>query len=192
MHAKQQSLEQQAVDLLADDIQVTDLTARHIRIDDYIIRPLTVKDNAAIAAVIRIVSAEYGLTPDKGYGVADPTLDDLFAVYSQPRAQYWVIEWQGQVIGGAGYAPLSGAPAICELQKMYFLPKARGCGLAKQLAALCFAQAKADGFTQCYLETTACLGEAVVFYERLGFRYLAGPLGSTGHDACEIQMILAL
>ena len=32
----------------------------------------------AIANVIRQVSAEYGLTADKGYTVADPNLDELY------------------------------------------------------------------------------------------------------------------
>lgn len=41
------------------------------------LRPLTERDNAAIAQIIRDVSAEYGLTADKGYTVADPNLDAL-------------------------------------------------------------------------------------------------------------------
>lgn len=36
------------------------------------VRRITTADNAAIARVIRQVSAEYGLTADKGYTVADP------------------------------------------------------------------------------------------------------------------------
>lgn len=47
------------------------------------LRKLTVADNPAIAHVIRQVSAEYGLTADKGYTVADPNLDKLYQVYSQ-------------------------------------------------------------------------------------------------------------
>lgn len=38
------------------------------------LRRITAQDNAAIAGVIRQVSAEYGLTADKGYTVADPNL----------------------------------------------------------------------------------------------------------------------
>ena len=47
-------------------------------------RRITEQDNPAIAAVIRTVSAEYGLTADKGYTVADPNLDELFQLYNQP------------------------------------------------------------------------------------------------------------
>lgn len=49
-----------------------------------VMRRLTLQDNPAIARVIRQVSAEYGLTADKGYTVADPNLDELYQVYSQP------------------------------------------------------------------------------------------------------------
>ena len=98
-------------------------------------RRITEQDNPAIAAVIRTVSAEFGLTADKGYTVADPNLDELFKLYSQPGHAYWVIEQDGQVVGGGGVAPLScSEPDICELQKMYFLPSVRGQGLAKKLA----------------------------------------------------------
>jgi putative acetyltransferase len=69
-------------------------------------RRITEQDNPAIA-VIRTVSAEYGLTADKGYTVADPNLDELFQLYSQPGHAYWVIEQNGQVVGGGGVAPLS-------------------------------------------------------------------------------------
>lgn len=70
------------------------------------LRRISADDNAAIANVIRQVSAEHGLTADKGYTVADPNLDELFQVYSQPGAAYWVVELNGEVVGGGGVAPL--------------------------------------------------------------------------------------
>ena len=116
-------------------------TATPIRL---LVRPITVADNLAIANVIRDVSAEFGLTADKGYTVSDPNLDHLFELYSQPRSAYWVIEVDGNIAGGGGVAPLSGGEAdLCELQKMYFLPILRGKGLAKQLALQAFAFASA-------------------------------------------------
>ena len=85
-----------------------------------VMRRLTQQDNPAIARVIRQVSAEYGLTADKGYTVADPNLDELYQVYSQPGHAYWVVEYDGEVVGGGGIAPLAGSESdICELQKMY-------------------------------------------------------------------------
>lgn len=154
------------------------------------LRRLTAQDNPAIAAVIRQVSAEYGLTADKGYTVADPNLDELYQLYSQPGHAYWVVEQDGKVVGGGGIAPLAcSEPDICELQKMYFLPSIRGQGLAKKLALMALEHAREQGFKRCYLETTAFLKEAIGLYERLGFKHIDGPLGCTGHVDCEVRML---
>lgn len=160
--------------------------------EEYVLRPLTKADNSQVADVIRKVSAEYGLTADKGYGVADPTLDDMYSVYDQQGAAYWVVEYQSEIVGGGGFAPLAGEPNVCELQKMYFLPQTRGHGLAKRIVALSLQLAKQFGYQQCYLETTECLREAVGLYEKLGFEHLDAPLGQTGHDACEVVMLKTL
>lgn len=157
------------------------------------LRPLTERDNAAIARVIRDVSAEYGLTADKGYTVADPNLDALYALYSQPRHAYWVVENHGNVVGGGGVAPLVGGEAdICELQKMYFLPVARGKGLARLLAHQAMDFAREHGFQRCYLETTGFLTAAIALYQRLGFAHIDRPLGCTGHVDCEVRMLKTL
>ncbi|UTV27375.1 bifunctional helix-turn-helix transcriptional regulator/GNAT family N-acetyltransferase [Photobacterium atrarenae] len=157
--------------------------------DGYVIRPLTPLDNAATAAVIRRVSAEYGLTTDKGYGVADPILDRMSEVYQADGSAYWVIEYQRRILGGGGIAPLAGEATLCELQKMYFLPELRGRGLARKLAVKALRFARAQGYRGCYLETTANLGEAIALYESLGFVQIPQALGSTGHDACEVRML---
>lgn len=157
------------------------------------IRRLAHADNPAIAGVIRRVSAEYGLTADKGYTVADPNLDELYQLYSQPGHAYWVVEQSGIVVGGGGVAPLTcSEPDICELQKMYFLSSVRGQGLAKKLALMALDHAREQGFTRCYLETTAFLKEAIGLYEHLGFAHIREPLGCTGHVDCEVRMLKVL
>ncbi|MFQ2285121.1 bifunctional helix-turn-helix transcriptional regulator/GNAT family N-acetyltransferase [Aeromonas dhakensis] len=168
--------------------------SRARRQQGYRIRPIIPADNPAIAAVVRAVSAEYGLTADKGYGVADPNLDFLHETYLGERSRYWVIEGpDGSILGGGGIAPLAGEEGqVCELQKMYFMPSLRGLGLGRRLVLQALDEARALGYQRCYLETTAVLREATALYESLGFEHLPGPLGSTGHDACEICMVLAL
>lgn len=100
----------------------------------YRIRPIQASDNTQIAQIIRTVSSEYGLATESGFAVADPILDNLYAVYSQPHAQYWVIENdQGQLFGGGGLSVLQGESHILEIQKMYFLPEIRGLVLQKFL-----------------------------------------------------------
>ncbi|WP_108649295.1 bifunctional helix-turn-helix transcriptional regulator/GNAT family N-acetyltransferase [Dongshaea marina] len=160
----------------------------------YRIRAICEQDNPAIAKVIRAVSAEYGLTADRGYGVSDPNLDCLYQSYQGEGSRYWVIEnSKGEILGGAGIAPLSGeAGKICELQKMYFMPELRGLGLARRLVLEALDYALKSGYQSCYLETTSCLKEATALYEKLGFEHLDGPLGDTGHSDCEICMIRSL
>lgn len=165
-------------------------TATPVRL---LVRPITADDNAAIANVIREVSAEHGLTADKGYTVSDPNLDVLYQLYSLPRSAYWVIEVDGQIAGGGGIAPLQGGEVdICELQKMYFLPVLRGQGLAKCLALQALEFARQQGFRCCYLETTASLTQAIGLYEHLGFEHIDQPMGTTGHVDCEVTMLKTL
>ncbi|AXV35848.1 bifunctional helix-turn-helix transcriptional regulator/GNAT family N-acetyltransferase [Aeromonas hydrophila] len=168
--------------------------SRARRQQGYRIRPITAADNPQIAAVIRAVSAEYGLTADKGYGVADPNLDRLHETYQGAQSRYWVIEGpDGTILGGGGIAPLAGEEGqVCELQKMYFMPSLRGLGLGRRLVLQALDEARTLGYQRCYLETTAVLREATALYESLGFEHLPGPLGCTGHDACEICMVLTL
>ncbi|OTG65072.1 GNAT family N-acetyltransferase [Acinetobacter silvestris] len=156
----------------------------------YQLRLIQAKDNPKIAEIIRDVSKEFGLAAESGFAVADPILDNLFEVYSQPHSQYWVVEnKQGQILGGGGLSPLAGDNSILEIQKMYFLTEVRGFGFAKQILENGFKFAQQNNFKSCYLETTKDLWQAVKLYEKLGFEYLKQPKGNTGHShACEIWM----
>lgn len=78
-------------------------------------RPITPADNNAIAQVIRRVSAESGLTADKGYTVSDPNLDHLYELYSQPRSAYWVIKLHGQLAGGGGVGAGAARADVCHI-----------------------------------------------------------------------------
>ncbi|RKG30904.1 GNAT family N-acetyltransferase [Acinetobacter tianfuensis] len=160
----------------------------------YSIRPIQKQDNASIADVIRQVSKEFGLAPESGFAVADPILDDLYTVYQQPNARYWVIQDEsGTIFGGGGISPLKGDADLLEIQKMYFNEVIRGQGFAKQLLELAFIFAKSTKAQACYLETTQSLWQAVKLYEKLGFKHLEAPKGNTGHShACEIWMLKTL
>lgn len=161
---------------------------------EYQIRLLTPADDEKMADIIRVVSAEYGLSEAKGYGVADLSKITLTDVYLSDKACYWVICSHGKVLGGGGIAPLSGSDdgKICELQKMYFLPELRGKGLAKRLTIQALNFARSQGYCQCYLETTACLKEAIDLYLSVGFEHIPASMGNTGHDACELPMLINL
>ncbi|WP_335955744.1 GNAT family N-acetyltransferase [Acinetobacter guillouiae] len=160
----------------------------------YQIRTIQIQDNPSIAQVIREVSKEFGLAPESGFAVADPILDDLYQVYAQPNAQYWIIEdADGRVVGGGGLSPLQGDATVLEIQKMYFLPELRGLGFAKKILEKCFEFAQQQGFQSCYLETTQDLWQAIKLYEKLGFEHLSQPKGNTGHShVCEVWMLKIL
>ena len=88
-----------------------------------ILRKISVNDNEAIAKIIREVLVELGV-PKVGTAYADPELDTMFSTYQKARSAYFVIEVDGQLLGGGGIAPLAGGPEeICELQKCISSPK---------------------------------------------------------------------
>ncbi|PUZ22657.1 GNAT family N-acetyltransferase [Chitinophaga parva] len=150
------------------------------------IRSIAPGDNAALAHIVRAALREHNMAKP-GTVYTDESTDHLYELYQAPRAAYFVAEENGEILGGAGIGALEGD--VCELQKMYLAPAARGKGLGKKLILQSLAFAKANGYTQCYLETSPELAQAVKVYAHLGFRDLPGPLGNTGHFGCDRWMI---
>lgn len=159
---------------------------------DFIIRPIEAGDNPEIARIIRATLEEFGAN-HPGTVYFDKSTDHLFELFNTPLAAYWVIEDESGMVGGGGIFPTKGLPdKTCELVKLYLLPRARGKGLGKVLLEKCHRQALDWGFTQIYLETMPELTIAVPLYEKMGYTYLDGPLGETGHFGCAIQMLKPL
>ena len=157
-----------------------------------IIRKVLPEDNAALAVVIRSVLVELGV-PKVGTAYEDPELDNMFSTYDKARNAYFVVEEDGEILGGAGIAPLAGEhPSICELQKMYFSPATRGLGLGKQMMDSCLAFAKENNYSLCYLETLPYMKAAQKLYCKTGFDYIDGPMGNTGHTSCNVWLTKSL
>ncbi|MBE7641216.1 GNAT family N-acetyltransferase [Salegentibacter sp. BLCTC] len=153
------------------------------------IREIQKEDNQQVAKVVRKVLLEMGV-PKVGTAYEDEALDNMFATYQKPRMAYFVVEEKGKILGGAGIAPLIGLEEnICELQKMYFLPEARGKGLGAKMMDASLKFGKSQGFKQCYIETLPYMQDARKLYARSGFRSLEKPLGETGHYNCTMWMI---
>ena len=148
-----------------------------------IIRVITPQDNAAIEHVIRTCLIEFGGNRE-GLAWEDDSLKKLANYYNTSRRAYWVIEQDGEVLGGTGIAEFADTEGICELQKMYIMPELRGTGIAAELLdkALSFAALHYD---QCYLETLQNMAAANRFYVKHGFRSLAAPLAGSEHFACD-------
>lgn len=159
---------------------------------DYLIRPIAPDDDAAMASVIRTVMPEFGAV-GSGFAISDPEVDWMSRAYSEPRCAYFVIERNGEVMGGGGVAPLTGGdPDVCELRKMYFLPEVRGLGAGAAMMTHCLAAAREIGFRRCYLETLRGMDAAMRLYERTGFHKIAGPMGATGHGGCNAFYLMDL
>ena len=146
------------------------------------IRPIERADVPALLQIIANTRGEYGIA-ERGVELLEPADHALYANYQRQRTLYFVALSGGEVVGGAGVAPLAGSdPLTCELQRMYLRADARGHGIGDALLERCLAAAKQFLYVRCYLETIAQMHAALEFYGRHGFRDLQEPLGSTGHE----------
>jgi putative acetyltransferase len=145
------------------------------------IRPLEPADVPALLQIIAASRAEYGIA-EQGVELLEPADHALYSSYQRQRTLYFVAKLEGEVVGGAGIAPLAGAdPLTCELQRMYLRADARGRGIGDALLQQCLAAARQFLFVRCYLETIARMRPALEFYGKNGFHELPAPLGSTAH-----------
>ena len=155
----------------------------------FIIRLIQPNDNEQLANVIRNVILEMG-APKTGTAYEDVATDSMFENYQKEKSAYFVLEHNNTVVGGGGIAQLDNFDGnVCELQKMYFLPIARGKGLGSQIITKCLKKAKELGFEKCYLETMPYMKSAVKLYKKNGFSNLEGPMGNTQHYSCNVWMI---
>jgi putative acetyltransferase len=156
------------------------------------IRTLEPADVPALLQIIADSRAEYGLG-ERGVELLEPADRALYAHYQRQRTLYFVAVLGGEVVGGAGIAPLPGAdPLTCELQRMYLRSGARGRGIGEALLKQCLAAARQFLFVRCYLETITQMRPALAFYGRNGFHELPAPLGRTGHAHNDRWMMCAL
>jgi len=156
------------------------------------IRPLELADVPALLTIIADSRREYGLA-ERGVELLEPADRTLFTHYQRQRSLYFVAVWQGDIVGGAGVAPLmSSDPLTCELQRMYLRTDARGRGIGDALLQRCLAAAKQFLYVRCYLETITQMHAALEFYGRHGFRDLEAPVGRTGHGHNDRWMMRAL
>jgi len=163
---------------------VTAVSAAHQTVQGYL-RPIEKRDNAQMAAIIRAVLTEHGCT-GPGFAIHDPEVDCMYETYQLPRSVFFVIAQDGKIVGGGGVAPLKNGDAdVCEMQKFYILPNYRGFGYGKQLLDASLTAAKEFGFAKCYIETLPSMQTATSLYERVGFERIDGPMGNTGHHACD-------
>ena len=155
----------------------------------YKIREIKPEDDEQICNIIKKVGAEYGAIGD-GFGPSDPEVRCMSQHYNNANnALYLIATMDNQLIGGGGTAAFHGSKEICELRKLFLLPKSRGLGIGKELTQNCLEYARSLNFTQCYLDTLSSMKSAIGLYENLGFKHLQCPLDDTIHGGCDVWMI---
>lgn len=158
------------------------------------IREIKAVDNGELALVIKSVLEEFGADP-KTTMLGDPSLYKMYEYYQFDRAVFYVAFVDGKIVGGCGIKQLDGSAEeekICELQRMYLLPEARGLGIGKRLMELCMEKAKEFGYQKIYIESLPQMKSAIALYKKSGFEFLDKPLGNTGHGGCDVWMLKEL
>ena len=141
---------------------------------NFVIRPWQPSDRQPVATLAQTVLAEYdmGFEPEEN----DWDVVQVESAYWQTGGEFWVVDYQGKVVGSGGYhpcdRPLSGKEAIqsVELRKMFLASEVRGQGLGRYLLDHLEQLAIANGFTHMWLETAVRMQAAVKLYERNGYQ----------------------
>lgn len=158
---------------------------------EYTVREIEEKDNKDVEKVIRACLIEFGANHE-GTAWADPDLGRFSEIYHTAGNKYWVAENKaGKIVGGVGIGKLEGIEDVCELQKMYCLPEARGKGVSHKLMDIALEYAK-QYYERCYLETLENMVAAQKFYEKYGFQRIYEPLVPTMHFACDVRYVRGL
>lgn len=151
-----------------------------------VIRNAAGGDLMEIRRLVRDVLREYGLPYDDR--VLDTDLRDLDEAYWLNGGSFEVLqESGGAIVGTLGLA--SKGPRICELRRMYLLPRWRGAGLGKALLSRGIDKARSMGFEVMVLETAASMDAARALYSSFGFERTDDSPGDCG---CDRVMSLAL
>lgn len=139
---------------------------------DFLIRDWEPSDRITAAEVIGSVLSEYGL-PWEPRG-ADRDVVDVETFYQTVGGEFWVVEYQGKVVGTSAYYPIERGENAVEIRKMYLLPEFRGKGIGKFLLQQLEEKIANRGFQQIWIETASALKEAIQLYENSGYQPTTG------------------
>ena len=153
------------------------------------IRTILKKDNKSLSKIIKSTLEEFDAAIE-GTAYTDSETDAMFEAYADDKSVYYVALLDGEIIAGCGINALKNADKnICELQKMYMTPNARGRKIGKSLLLKCLDFAKNTDYKHCYLETFPNMRSAIDLYKKNGFYYIDHSLGDTCHFSCNVWML---
>lgn len=141
-------------------------------VDSVTIRPFQSKDQGAVKALILAGLEEH-------WGVLDltknPDLNDIAASYGDA---IFLTAWSGDRLVGTGVL-VHEAEGVARIVRMSVAADMRRRGVGRAiLRALC-QHAKGAGYSQIVLETSSTWEDAIIFYERFGFRRIGTWDGDT-------------
>lgn len=119
-------------------------------------------------------------------------LAELPGGYAPPRGGIWIAEDGAATVGCVALRPMKGEANIAELKRLYVLDQARGSGLGRRLCNIALEAAKAERYTEIWLDTLPFLTTAISMYRKMGFVDMAPlPSANTPHDLVYFRLPLA-
>ena len=107
----------------------------------------------------------------------DKELAELPGDYSPPAGRLLLATCDGHLAGCVALHPLAHSVSgqrLCEMKRLYLRPEFRGKRLGRILAERIIKEARSIGYTHMRLDTIAStMADAVVLYQKLGFREIA-------------------
>ena len=135
------------------------------------IRPYEEKDQVQLTAFIDGVLKEFDLAFSN---YLDRDLLDVRQYYWNRGGQVWVLVDDGAVVGSIAVSRIS--DTVCKLRHFYVAKAERGQGWGHKLYRVALDFAHANGYREIWLSTSGKFVDAIVFYEKAGFRRSLKPL----------------
>jgi putative acetyltransferase len=140
--------------------------------NEVMIRPFRPEDQAAARRLIVTGLAEHFGFLDPA---ANPDLDDIASTYAGAT---FLLAWQGDELVGTG-ALIHEEEGVARVVRMSVTPRLRRQGIGTLILDQLCEQARATGYRQIVLETTATWDDVIAFYRRNGFRVIGSWDGDT-------------
>jgi GNAT superfamily N-acetyltransferase len=89
--------------------------------------------------------------------------------FMPPQGSFFVAFLNGRPVGCGGWVSHGTSGEVGELKKLYVLPEARKCGIARRILAASEGSARENGRLRMILEAGTSQPEALTLYESLGY-----------------------
>ena len=123
--------------------------------------------------------------PDSQHWLDD--VDDYQEIYAGSHGLLLVALDDGKVIGTGGIHKLK--VDVAELKRIWLLEPYHGQKIGFRVVSLLLDFARQNGYTSVYLETSAQQERAIAFYQKMGFRKIAGPHDEVDGVSMEMQLV---